>query len=107
MSDDVTPDLIRSLIAHLRGARDDWATLAMVIDLRGGRLSGTHGYAYSPDGATSAVASRPSGIRTAVEAYLQNHGMPEQAGPVAVLVQVDRHSGTYEVTFEEEDAARW
>ena len=26
---------------------------------------------------------------------------------MAVLVQVDRHSGTYEVTFEEEDAARW
>ena len=70
MSTDATAALIRALIENMKGARDDWASLAMVIDLRGGRVSGTHGYAYSPDGTVSAVASRPSGIRPALEAYL-------------------------------------
>ena len=67
MPEAVTADLIRALIENMKGARDDWASLAMVIDLSGGRISGTHGYAYSPDGTVSAVASRPSGVRPAVE----------------------------------------
>ena len=50
MSTDVAAALLRALIENMKGARDDWASLAMVIDLRGGRISGTHGYAYSPDG---------------------------------------------------------
>ena len=107
MSNDVTVDLIRALIEHMKGARDDWASLAMVIDLRGGRISGTHGYAYSPDGTTSAVASRPSGIAPAVEAYLGSHHTPKQEPPLKILVQFDRDSGKYEVTFEDDDASRW
>ena len=59
MSANVTAELIHALIENMKGARDDWASLAMVIDLRAGRVSGTHGYAYSPDGTVSAVASAP------------------------------------------------
>ena len=106
MSADVTAELIHALIENMKGARDDWASLAMVIDLRAGRVSGTHGYAYSPDGTVSAVASRPSGVRPALEAYLESHDQPGQE-PVKILVQLSRASGTYEVTFEDDDAARW
>ena len=107
MPEAVTAGLIRALIENMKGARDDWASLAMVIDLSGGRISGTHGYAYSPDGTVSAVASRPSGIRPALEAYLRSVERPEQEPPAAILLQLDRDSGTYEVTFEDVDPARW
>lgn len=104
MSGDVTVDLIHALIEHMRGARDDWASLAMVIDLKGSRVGGTHGFAYSADGTVSAVASRPSGIAPAVAAYLDSRRTP---APVAVLVQYERSSGKYEVTFEDDVASRW
>lgn len=107
MSDDVTAGLIRALVENMKGAGDDWASLSMVLDLSGGRIRGTHGYAYSPDRTVSAVASRPSGIRLAVDAYLECYVEPGQEPPVAILVQLGRTSGTYEVTFEHDDAARW
>jgi hypothetical protein len=107
MSDDVTAGLSRALVENMKGAGDDWASLAMVLDLSGGRIRGTHGYAYSPDGTVSAVASRPSGIRLAVDAYLECYVEPDQEPPLAILVQLGRTSGTYEVTFEHDDAARW
>jgi hypothetical protein len=107
MCDDASADLIRAVIKNMKGAHEDWASLAMVIDLRGERVSGTHGYAYTPDRTTSAVASRPSGIQAAVAAYLGSADRSRQGPPVAILVQLDRVSGRYEVTFEHDDAARW
>jgi hypothetical protein len=107
MSTDVTADLIRALIGNMKGAREDWASLAIVVELRGGRISGTHGYAYAPDGTSSAVASRPSGVQPAVDAYLESKYQPGQQPPLKLLVQFDRTSGTYEVTFEDTDASRW
>ena len=37
MVDDVATGLIRALIENMKGARDDWASLAVIIDLRGRR----------------------------------------------------------------------
>jgi hypothetical protein len=107
MSTDVTAVLIRALIENMRGARDDWASLAIVVDLSGGRISGTHGYAYAADRTSAAVASRPSGVQPAVDAYLESKYQPDQQPPLKLLVQFDRTSGTYEVTFEDTDASRW
>lgn len=107
MSSDVTTNLIRALIEHMRGASDDWESLAMVIDFRDGRLGGTHGYTYSPDGAVAAVASRPSGIEPAVTAYTESYYKPGEPLPVQILVQFDRATGTYETTFEDTDPTRW
>lgn len=106
MPNDATTDLIRALIENMRGAGDDWSSLAMVIEISGGRVSGTHGYAYSPDGTASAVASRPSGIKPAVDALLES-GYQPGAVPLKILVQFDRDSGRYDLTFENEDASRW
>lgn len=107
MSSNVTADLIRALVEHMRGASDDWESLAMVISISGGNISGTYGYAYSPDSVISAVASRPSGIKPAVDAYTESYYKPGAALPVKMLVQFDRTSGKYEVTFEDLDVARW
>ncbi len=107
MTNDVTVDLIRALVENMRGAEEDWQSLAMVIDFDGDRFSGTHGYAYSPDGRIDAVASRPSAVRPAVNAYTASYYKPGDALPVAILVQFDRAKGEYEVTFEDTDAARW
>lgn len=107
MPSDVTVDLIRALIEHMKGEREDWESLAMVIDFSGGRFSGTHGYTYSPDGGISAVASRPSAIRPTVNAYTESLYEPGAALPVAILVQFDRTKGEYEVTFEDSDVSRW
>ena len=107
MSSDVTVDLIRALIENMKGERDDWESLAMVIDFSGGRFSGTHGYAYSPDGSISAVASHPFHVESAVNAYTESLYKPGAALPVAILVQFDRTKGEYEVTFEDSDVSRW
>ena len=107
MPNDATTDLIRALIENMRGAGDDWSSLAMVIDLSGGRVSGTHGYTYSPDGTASAVASRPSGIKPALDALRESNYKPGQEPPLKILVQFDRDSGRYDLTFEDDDASRW
>jgi hypothetical protein len=107
VSSDSTTELLRALIDNLSGSDADWAALALVVDLRSGRVSGTHGYTYSPEGTISAVAARPSGINAAVQAFLDSHDSPQREPPVAFLVQVDRGSGAYEVTFEHDDPARW
>jgi len=106
-TNDATTTLIKALIEHLRGANDTWESLAMVIEFDGGELSGTYGYTYSPEGTVAAVASRPSGIRTAVTAYLSDYYKPGESLPVKILVQFERTSGEYEVTFEDTDTARW
>ena len=107
MSTDPTTELIRAIVTNMQGARDDWKSLAMVISLGGGRLSETSGYAYSPDGTVSAVASRPSQIKPAVDAYLANR-YPEGAElPAKFLVQFDRDAKAYDITVEDADPMRW
>lgn len=107
MSTDATTDLIGALIDHMKGAPSNWRTFAVVVELRDGRVATTYGYTYSPDGATSAVASRPSGILPAVQAYLATKYEPGQVLPLKFLVQFNRDEGLFEITFEDTDAARW
>jgi hypothetical protein len=107
MSSDPTADLIRAIVTHMQGARDDWKSLSMVISLGGGRLSETSGYAYSPDGTVSAIASRPSQIKPAVDAYLADRYPDGQPLPAKFLLQFDRDAKAYEITFEDTDPLRW
>ena len=107
MTDDVTTGLIRALVENLTGADKEWQALSMVLDFAGGKFSGTHGYAYSDDGSIAAVASHPYYAKAAVNAYLESYYKPGDPLPAAILVQFDRTSGQYEVTFEDTDATRW
>lgn len=107
MSKDAAVDLVRALIENMRGAADGWESLAMVLDLDGNRFGGTSGYTYGPAGTISAVASRPSAVRPAVDAYLATCFQPGDAWPVKLLVQFNRTTGDYEATFEDADVSRW
>lgn len=107
MNDDVTQNLIHALVDNLSGAHDDWDSLAMVLTFKTGRLSGTHGYAYSANGEVSAVASRPSAVTPAVMSYLASRYKPDELLPCSLLVQYSRESGKYDVTFEDTDSTRW
>lgn len=107
MPQDPIVDLIGDLIAHMQGRPDEWTSFSMVIGLAGGRLSGTSGYAYAPDGAAAPVASRPSAIKPALDAFLADRFGTHGALPVQMLVQYDREQQRYELTFEDTDAMRW
>lgn len=103
----VSVDLIRALIDNLSGAPDGWEQLSMVLSFDTRRFTGTYGYAYSPDGTISAVASRPSAVRDAAQAYTESYTGPDNAFPVKLLLQFDQPSGRYKVEFEETDTNRW
>lgn len=115
MSDDVTADLLRalakaidepSLATELRGQVGAWESLAIVLVLGEGYRSAS-GYAYASDGSVSPVACGWRSIQGAVNAYLGHHFAPGDRLPAQVLVQLERSTGRYEVTFEETDEERW
>lgn len=109
MSEDASVALVRALVENLRGSqlRDDWSSFALVLTVEDGDLVDTHGYAYSPDGAISAASVRSSWVRQAVLDYLDGRFGTEAGLPKKTLVQFDRTTGRYGVTFEHEDAGRW
>lgn len=105
MSDDVSVVLIRALIENMRGAGDDWESVALVLDLTPG-VFGASGYAYGSRD-IEAVASDPRAVRPAVDAYLASKYPPGEPLPVKMLVQFDRTSGRYALDFEDTDVDRW
>ncbi|CAM3486783.1 hypothetical protein [Stackebrandtia soli] len=107
MSNNVSADLIRALIENMGGAADDWSSLAMILEFDEGRFYSAHGYAYSPGGTISAVASDAWSVKSAVDAHTASYFSPGEALPVKILVQFDRTLGKYKVTFEDVDMARW
>lgn len=110
MSTDATAALLHALVDNMRSGFDefvgDWDALAMVIELGDGYFS-AHGYAYPADGSVTAVAAAPGPTQAAVESYLASQYQPGDAWPVALLVQLDRTTGRYAVTFEDGDETRW
>jgi hypothetical protein len=110
MADNATADLIRALIASADGPgadRDGWEALAIVLEFPEGEFNSAHGYLYSPEGVISPVAADPWAVRDAVKAYTDGYYKPGEALPRKILVQFDRTSGKYNVTFEETDETRW
>jgi hypothetical protein len=106
MSGDVTADLIGALIEHTGGA-DGWESLSMILELPEGTFNEAHGYAYLPGGTVDPVAVNPRAVAPAVDAYTASHYEPGEALPLKILVQFDRATGRYEVTFEDRDETRW
>ena len=54
-----------------------------------------------------AVTVSPYDIRPAVKAYTDQHYAQGESLPVSLLVQFDRGTGRFEVTFEDTDEDRW
>jgi hypothetical protein len=110
MAGSVTADLFRALIDNLEGPRvdsDGWESLAIILEFPDGEFNEAHGYLYSPNGLISAVASDPWAVKSAVKAYTDGYYKPGDALPRKILVQFDRTTGKYDITFEETDEARW
>ncbi|MBN9224555.1 MAG: hypothetical protein ABS63_09620 [Microbacterium sp. SCN 70-27] len=107
MTEDVTVGLIRSVVEHLRKAPEDWASLAVVLDVSRSGVRGALAIAYDADGESVPAAISPSEVDPAVKTYLDSFFGEGDALPVQLLVQFDRASGRYEVTFEDEDPNRW
>lgn len=109
MPEDASVALVRALVENLQGSQlpDDWESFALVLGFEDGDLRTTYGYAYAADGAIAAVSARASWVREAALAYLKGYFGPEDALPKKILVQFDRTTGRYGVTFEDEDAGRW
>jgi len=114
-SGDVTVDLVRSLIqavnepslvTEMRGPLGDWESLAIVLEFGDGYRSAS-GYAYPADGTVSPVACSWNSIQREVNAYLATYYEPGDQLPVKILVQFDRATGRYGVTFEDTDEERW
>jgi hypothetical protein len=114
-SEDVTVNLIRSLVrainepslaTEMGGRVDDWEALAIVMEFADGYRSAS-GYAYPADGTVSPVACSWNSIQQEVNAYLATYYEPGDRLPVKILVQFDRATGRYGVTFEDTDEERW
>ncbi|MVA76274.1 hypothetical protein GC722_09580 [Auraticoccus sp. F435] len=115
MPDDPTVDLVRALAQAMDGTslaeegpgtECAWESMAMILEFGEGYRS-AHGYAYPPGGGVVAVACRWPSIEAAVDAYLASHYEPGDRLPVKILVQLDRTTGRYRVTFEDTDEDRW
>jgi len=110
MAGNVTADLFRALIENLEAPvvdGDRWESMAFILEFPGGEFNGAHGYLYLPDGVIAAVASDPWAVKAAVKAYTDGYYKPGEALPRKILVQFDRTTGKYDITFEENDEARW
>jgi len=110
MAGNVTADLFRALIENLEAPvvdGDRWESMAFILEFPDGEFNGAHGYLYLPDGVIAAVASDPWAVKAAVKAYTDGYYKPGEALPRKILVQFDRTTGKYDITFEENDEARW
>ena len=110
MAGNVAADLIGALIGNFEepsADADGWESLAIILEFPGGEFNGAHGYLYSPGGVISAVASDPWAVRPAVKAYTDSYYRPGEVLPRKILVQFDRTTRKYDVTFEETDEERW
>lgn len=107
MSDNAAVGLIKALVESLSVSSEDWEALALVLKFDGKRVNAVHGFSYLPDGKTAGATASPTDIRPAVEEYTASYYKPDEPLPVAILVQFDRPSGQYEITFEDTDRMRW
>lgn len=110
MTGNVTADLLRALIDNMEDPvvdGDGWESLAIILEFPDGAFNAAHGYLYSPDGEITAVASDPWAVAPAVKAYTDSYYTPGANLPRKALVQLNRTTGKYRVTFEETDEARW
>lgn len=106
MSESAAVDLVRALVQNTRRAADGWESASYVIEIDTGYLS-CSGSTYGPGDTISPVSARPTAIEESLDAYLASHVSPDSARPVSLLVQLDRASGMYEITFEDTDRSRW
>lgn len=107
---DTSITLIRTLVENLSGPVvdwDNWESMTIIIDSYEGKFNSASGYLYSSDGTISAVAADAWKVMPAVDEYVRGYYKPGEPLPIKLLVQYDRTSGKYAITFEDTDEMRW
>ena len=109
MSDTPIISLLHTVVDHFINVPDDWTaiSLVMLIDTQRGRCEGTSGYAYHGDDGYTPIAASPRAVQESLFEYLASQYGANDALPAAVLLQFDRSTGHYEVTFEDSNKERW
>lgn len=110
MSRNTTRDLLHAIVDTMAGPDADiegWDSMSMILEFPGGSFNEAHGFLYSADGTISAVASDALAIKPTVTACMQSQYEAGDALPVQALVQLNRRTGRYTVTFEDHDDSRW
>lgn len=107
---ETTVKLIRTIIQNLDGPVvdwDGWESFAIIVDSFDGKFNSASGYLYSADGTISAVSTPPRNVIPVVDEYMSGYFKPDEKLPVKFLVEFDRTSGKYNITFEDTDEMRW
>lgn len=108
MAGNAIADLIHAVVDNLEDTpAPAWDALAVILEFPDGVFNEAHGYLYAADGTITPVAADPWAVKDAVAAYIAGYYGPQDALPRKILIQFDRTSGRYEVTFEETDEDRW
>lgn len=110
MTATVIGDLIRAVLENVEDApagSEGWVALAVVLEFPEGVFNEAHGYLYGAEGSIWPIAADPWAVKAAVAAYTESHYRPGEPLPRKILLQFDRTTGRYEVTFEETDEDRW
>lgn len=111
MQNDPSVSLIHSIIGSLSNGTEtpntDWNLMTIIMETFEGAFNSFHGYLYSPDGSITPVAADPSAVMPVFEEYLKDKYKPDEARPVAALLQFDRTTGRYAITLEDNNEERW
>lgn len=109
---DVTLDLFKSILSTVQPTKPaEWVSVAAVLNPNKAStvfpIGGAFTYVYASDGSATGATLDSVAAGPALRAYMDSYYGPDEAWPVQLLLQFDRASGQYEVTFEETDATRW
>ena len=106
MSDSATA-LIRALTDNLQQAPEEWTSLSMVLGFDNEKVNSAFGFVFDAEGIDTGVTASPYELRSAVKEFTDDRYRAGEALPVGLLLQFDRESGRFEVTFEDTDRDRW
>lgn len=109
-SNQTTVNLIRAIIDNLEGDIQDWnawKSFTMIVGSYEGKLNSLGGYLYSTDEVITAVSANSLKVLPLIDKYVKAYYKPGEKLPVSLLIQFDRTSGKYNLTFEDTDEMRW
>ena len=79
----------------------------MVLGFDNEKVNSAFGFVYDAEGIDTGVTASPFELRSAVKEFTDDRYRAGETLPVGLLLQFDRESGRFEVTFEDTDRDRW
>ncbi|MBP1325375.1 hypothetical protein JOF28_000607 [Leucobacter exalbidus] len=100
-------NMLQVITENMDRAKLDWQSMSMVVGINGDFLGRTYGYLYTGDSPLALTTVSPFVIAEATLAYLATKYEEPAVYPVYMLVQPERATGKFQVTFEDTDSKRW